>query len=98
MTDRIFGTRVTVPEFEIFSNPTVKISDVARRRFNVIDRYEQSVEFATEILKKNTDHTYRRNFIVKYIRENKMYGNLRVAIREVCPEYEEVLDKLLVLK
>jgi len=98
MTDRIFGTRVIVPEFEIFSNPTVKISDVAKRRFNVLDRYEQSVEFIAEILEKNSDHAYRRNFIAKYIREQKRYENLRVAIREVCPEYEEMLDKLLVLK
>ena len=38
---RIFGERVTVPEFEIFSNPTVRIAEVKRRRFNVIDRAVQ---------------------------------------------------------
>lgn len=38
---RIFGERVTVPEFEIVSNPTVRISEVKRRRFNVIDRAQQ---------------------------------------------------------
>jgi len=38
---RVFGDRVTVPEFEIFSNPTVRISEVKRRRFNVIDRAVQ---------------------------------------------------------
>jgi hypothetical protein len=38
---RIFGDRVTVPEFEIFSNPTVRIAEVKRRRFNVIDRAVQ---------------------------------------------------------
>lgn len=38
---RVFGDRVTVPEFEIVSNPTVRISEVKRRRFNVIDRAQQ---------------------------------------------------------
>eukprot|EP00697_Spironema_sp_BW2_P005666 gnl/Spiro4/17904_TR9539_c0_g1_i1.p1 gnl/Spiro4/17904_TR9539_c0_g1~~gnl/Spiro4/17904_TR9539_c0_g1_i1.p1 ORF type:complete len:336 (+),score=30.42 gnl/Spiro4/17904_TR9539_c0_g1_i1:509-1516(+) len=38
---RVFGDRVTVPEFEIMSNPTVRIAEVKRRRFNVIDRAVQ---------------------------------------------------------
>lgn len=38
---RVFGDRITVPEFELFSNPTVRISEVKRRRFNVIDRAVQ---------------------------------------------------------
>lgn len=38
---RVFGERITVPEFELFSNPTVRISEVKRRRFNVIDRAVQ---------------------------------------------------------
>lgn len=38
---RIFAERVTVPEFEIVSNPTVRIHEVRRRRFNVIDRAVQ---------------------------------------------------------
>lgn len=38
---RVFGDRVTIPEFEIFSNPTVRIAEVKRRRFNVIDRAVQ---------------------------------------------------------
>jgi len=38
---RVFGDRVVVPEFEIFSNPTVRIAEVKRRRFNVIDRAVQ---------------------------------------------------------
>ena len=32
------GERITVPEFEIFSNPTVRYREVRSRRFNVIDR------------------------------------------------------------
>lgn len=38
---RVFGDRVTVPTFEIASNPTVRIAEVRRRRFNVIDRAQQ---------------------------------------------------------
>jgi hypothetical protein len=38
---RVFGDRVVVPEFEIFANPTVRIAEVKRRRFNLIDRAVQ---------------------------------------------------------
>lgn len=38
---RVFGDRIVVPEFEIYSNPTVRIAEVRRRRFNVIDRAVQ---------------------------------------------------------
>ena len=38
---RVFGDRITVPEFEVVSNPTVRIAEVRRRRFNVIDRAMQ---------------------------------------------------------
>ena len=38
---RVFGDRVTIPEFEIVSNPTVRIAEVKRRRFNVVDRAQQ---------------------------------------------------------
>ena len=38
---RVFGDRVTVPEFEVVSNPTVRIAEVKRRRFYVIDRAQQ---------------------------------------------------------
>lgn len=30
--------RVTVPTFEVYSNPTIKLGDVKARRFNLIDR------------------------------------------------------------
>lgn len=36
--EKVFGERVTIPEFELYSNPTVRISEVKQRRFNVIDR------------------------------------------------------------
>ena len=38
---RVQGDRVLVPEFEITSNPTVRIAEVKRRRFNIIDRAQQ---------------------------------------------------------
>lgn len=38
---RVYGDRIQVPEYEIYSNPTVRISEVKRRRFNVIDRAVQ---------------------------------------------------------
>lgn len=33
-----FGRRVTVPTFEIFNNPTIKIGEIKHRRFDVIQR------------------------------------------------------------
>lgn len=38
---RVFAERITVPEFEVICNPTVRIHEVRRRRFNVIDRAVQ---------------------------------------------------------
>ena len=38
---RVQGERLNVPEFEIVSNPTVRIAEVKRRRFNIIDRAQQ---------------------------------------------------------
>lgn len=38
---QVRGDRVTVPEFEVVSNPVVRIREVKMRRFNVIDRAVQ---------------------------------------------------------
>lgn len=38
---RVFADRVVIPTWEIYSNPTVRMSEVRRRRFNVIDRAVQ---------------------------------------------------------
>lgn len=35
---RLQGQRVMVPEFEVVSNPTVRLDDIRSRRFNLIDR------------------------------------------------------------
>ena len=34
----ITGERVTIPEFKLVSNPTIRIGEVRERRFNIIDR------------------------------------------------------------
>lgn len=39
-TSYLFGDRVVVPEFEIYQNPTIRISDIKSRRFSLIDRYK----------------------------------------------------------
>lgn len=39
-TGFLSAQRVTIPEFEIVSSPTIRITDVAKRRFNLIDRYK----------------------------------------------------------
>lgn len=60
----IFGTRVTVPQFQIFSNPTIKISDVKSRRFNLIDRYEEKRGFRhnrVSITARGKTLFYKRN-------------------------------------
>lgn len=41
---RVFGDRVTIPEFEVVSNPTVRIAEVKRRRFNIVDRAQQKAK------------------------------------------------------
>lgn len=38
---QVRGDRVTIPEFEVVSNPVVRIREVKMRRFNVIDRAVQ---------------------------------------------------------
>lgn len=53
---RVFGQRVTVPTFEVVSNPTVRLSDVKRRRFNIIDRAVQKAR--TEIMSQEDDDIF----------------------------------------
>jgi hypothetical protein len=36
--NKVFGERITIPQFEVYQNPTINISEVKRRRFNLIDR------------------------------------------------------------
>jgi hypothetical protein len=48
----VHGDRVTIPEFEIVSNPTVRIREVRQRRFNVIER---AVQKARQEIQANED-------------------------------------------
>lgn len=41
-TNYIMGQRVIIPQFQIFQNPTVKLSDIKRRRFSLLDRHVQT--------------------------------------------------------
>ena len=34
--------RVTIPTFEVFSNPTIRLSDISQRRFSLIDRVQNA--------------------------------------------------------
>jgi hypothetical protein len=36
--DHAMSQRVIIPDFEIYSSPTISISDIRKRRFNLIDR------------------------------------------------------------
>lgn len=36
--------RITFPQFELYSNPTIKLSSVKRRRFDLIDRSVQKLK------------------------------------------------------
>jgi hypothetical protein len=40
--------RVTIPEFELTSNPTIRISEIKQNRFNIIDRYNAASERAKD--------------------------------------------------
>jgi len=39
----IRGVRVKMPTFEIFSNPTIRLSDVKTRRFDLIDKCKNEI-------------------------------------------------------
>lgn len=96
------SNRVVFPEFEIVSNPTIHIGQIKQRRFNLIDRDDEpSVENIVDDMTYFDGHKNRemtRQYIVNYIRSHKKFANLRAAIQESCPEYEDILNKLLVLK
>jgi len=43
--------KVKIPEFRIVSNPTIRISDIKRRRFSILDRYRDWREVFSESIK-----------------------------------------------
>lgn len=42
------GERISVPEFEMVANPTVRWGDVARRRYNALDRAQERMRQTLE--------------------------------------------------
>jgi hypothetical protein len=36
--NRVFGSRVTIPSFDIVQSPTIRLGEITRRRFSIIDR------------------------------------------------------------
>lgn len=56
--EKNFG-RVFMPKFEIYSNPTISITDVKRRRFNLIDRPASGLRINS---KGKTVYNRRRRF------------------------------------
>ncbi len=56
--DKVRSTqRIILPSFEIFSNPTVRIADVKRRRFPLIDRAVQKAR--QEIMSQEDDAIFK---------------------------------------
>lgn len=41
---------MTVPEFEIVSNPTVRIGEIKQRRFFIIDKYDSVAHIPDSVL------------------------------------------------
>ena len=64
-----------------------------------LEYYEPSTAYSIE---KLNHHVFSKQsvkeYIVNYIRKNKATINLRTAIQQTHPEYEIMLDKLLVLR
>jgi hypothetical protein len=88
------GDRVTVPEFEIVSNPTVRISEVKRRRFNIIDRAQQKAR--QEIQAQEDSNIFAA---IDYASDNTMGGeNARQAFVNGVGGTMEMIDMLNVKK
>jgi len=58
--------------------------------------YEPPINYIIKNL--SDDREEAKRYILYLVRSLKKFDNLRTAIRETHPEYEEILDKFLVLK
>ena len=69
----LMSKMVVIPEFKVVTSPTIRISQVKRRRFNIIDRYQSIKQrspwtyiygdilkrgYEVEILSVDADGTY----------------------------------------
>lgn len=87
---RVFGDRVTIPEFEIVSNPTVRIAEVKRRRFNVIDRAQQKAR--QEIQAQEDANVFSA---LRFAGDNTLGGeNTKVALDSAGPSGAAVAGSL----
>jgi len=94
MTNKIYGTRVTVPEFEIFSNPTISIADITQRRFNIIDRSIDWTKHFDYLMNKAIDNKEIKSIFMRYINQNGLRAHVKITYSHLI----DTLDKLLVLK
>ena len=83
ITSRPIGARrVTIPMFEIGSNPTIPLQQLRERRFNLIDRTnEEHIDNEYDLLqlrkKIKQDRIARKEFKLKYKRLKKAKNKLR---------------------
>lgn len=102
--NKVHGNRITVPLFEIASNPTISISSIKQRRFNLMNRdvVEPTVERIIDDLlifrRREGERDLIRDYIIKHIKRYKTFDNLTTAVKEVNPEFEAMVERLGVLK
>lgn len=84
----VFGNRVVIPAFEIFSNPTVRITDVKSRRFNLIDRTFSSKRRFPIIISS-------RGKAEKYDRFYSMNAAVQKARYQIMQQEDENIFKIL---
>ena len=86
---RIKGDRISVPEFEVVSNPTVRIAEVKRRRFNVIDRAQQRAR--QEIQAQEDANIFAALDFASTVENTLIQGaNNSIAKNELATVYSEV--------
>lgn len=47
------GERVTIPEFELVSCPTIHLKDIRERRFSILDMYSRIADVPRDFLVAN---------------------------------------------
>ena len=62
---RMKAKKVKIPNFEVVSSPTINISQVKRRRFNIIDRYEDWRKTFSRIIKRYEEEEYDQGRVDK---------------------------------
>jgi len=76
----INGTRVALPIFTIISNPTINISEIKSRRFNIIDRSIQKAK--TEIMSQKDYNMFN------------MIDDATLGISKEVPKKKSIFDNI----